>query len=150
MSGPGGSRAPGAAGRAGRTLRRPPPPLRSGGLASPCARLRLSLGRRKETLPRALPPGRLYLLSSRPQVPHGGGVPARGRLWRVRGEEEAQGASSGDRDFSRAQPLVSPREEFPLYFTVVHLPDVSNNSLRVYRGFPSLLFIQKPGAGEAL
>lgn len=76
--------------------------------------------------------------------------PGRGCLWRVRGEKEAQGASSGDRDFSRAQPLVSPREEFPLYFTVVHLSDVSNNSLRVYRGFPSLLFIQKPGAGEAL
>lgn len=65
-------------------------------------------------------------------------------------EEEAQGASSGDGDFSRAQPLVSLSGEFLLYFTVAHPSDVSNNSLRVYKGFPSLLFIQKPGAVEAL
>lgn len=78
----------------------------------------------------SLLPGRVYLLSSRPQAPHGGGNPARApsspSLWRrgerVRGEEEAQGASSGDRDLSRAQPLVSPREEFPpLLLLFIHL-----------------------------
>lgn len=61
-------------------------------------------------------------------------------------QEEAQGASSGDGDFSRAQPLVSPREELPLCFAVVHPSDVSSNSLSVCRGFPSLFFIQKPSA----
>lgn len=160
MSGPGGSRAPGAASRAGRTLRRPPPPLRPGGLASPCARLGLSLRRRKESLPRALPPS---LAASGPGLPVV--LPPSGASWRrgpgpeppveTRGtgseeRKEAPAASSGDRDFSRAQPLVAPRQEFPLYFTVVHPSDGSNNSLRVYRGFPALRFIEKPGAFEAL
>lgn len=146
--------APGAAGRAGRTLRRPPPPLRPGGLAAPCARLGLSLGRRRRPCLGLPPSGWAYLLSaalrclmvagSRPGAACGD---ARSGF---RGEEAARGASSGDRDISRTQPLVSPREEFPLYFTVVHPSDVSNNSLRVYRGFPFLLFIQKPDAIEAL
>lgn len=153
---------PGRVAGAGRTLRRPPPPLRPGGLASPCARLRLSLRRREETLPRAVPRSlwagftccppvlrRLMAAGSRPGAAGGDA----GNGFGV--EEEAQAGGPGCFVWGQgllkgSAPRGSPGGVSPLCFTVVHPSDVSGNSLWVYRGVPSLLLIKKPGAIEAL
>lgn len=103
-----------------------------------------------------LPPGRLYLLSSRPQAPHGGGVPARGCLWRrgerVRGRGGPGRGSGllrvGTGTSQGLSPSCLPGRSFPsILLLFIHL---MYQITPYYRGVPSLLLIKKPGAIEAL